>query len=104
MHHTIRKMIAESTRPRMGSSDEVKERWPHIDGTNPDNWTLLEKFVAKNPPENYEPCHVYADVNYNGQPDAIVRIYYLEGSDHATWAIITDPTDTRFLAVDDLGD
>jgi len=95
-------MIAASTRQRMGSSDEAKERWPHVDGTNPDNWTLLEEFVAKNSPT--ELLKVYADPEYEGHPDATVRIYYLEGSDHATWAIITDPTDTKFLLADDLGD
>ncbi len=97
-------MIAASQRPRMGSSDEVKERWPHIDGTNPDNWKLQALWTAKNPPPEYEDLSCFAEPEYGGHPDAMVRIYYLEGSDHATWAIITDPTDTYFLTTDDLGD
>ena len=98
-------MIASSIRPRMGHSDECAQRWPDIDATDPDNWNLEAIFVASNPPDGYGFLgQTYADPQYKGAPDAIVRIFHLEGSDHATWAIVTDAADKVILIADDIGD
>jgi hypothetical protein len=89
----------------MGKSDEVQERWPNIDASDPDNWILQSIFMANQPPPGFEFAgETYSKPEYKGDPLAIVRIYQLDGSDHATWAVVTDKDDRRFLLVDDLGD
>lgn len=107
----IKQFLASSTRGRMGMSTECKERWPDIDASNPKNWKRLAKFKvgAANINEDWEFIQTTfqnPDIqsDFNITDDCIIRIFYLEGSDHSTWAIVTNKDDTAIVWCEDCGD
>lgn len=123
----IKQFLALGTFDRMGSSDEVKERWPEIDSKNPKNWKRIAKFKVGGTSEASEEygdiIDALSDWKYSGAwfefnstkwpvvdgvkritPDCTVRIFELDGSDRAAWIIITNHLDDAIIAVEDIGD